>query len=213
MPYARFCADEVLHLAATLRLEARAFGEVVLICDRILSTQPDKIEILLMKGSALDQSGQPDQAILAYEHAIALSPESSLAHNNLGVVRLGQGHFAAAAQSFEKSLSVDPKNVAAIINLGVTEVERGYVAKGLDCFDRALVLEPDNLDAQNNQLFALHNISDDPAALYTKHRLCGQRLAQEARIESAERDPNRKLRVGYATPAYRQAGTPVDYNN
>ncbi len=196
-------ARDALRLAATLRLEARNFGDVISICDRMLSVQPDDVETLIMKGSALDQGGQPDQAVLVYKHAIALSPESSLAHNNLGVVYVGQGHFAAAANAFGKSLSVDPNNVAAIINLGVAQVERGYVARGLECFERALILEPNNLAVQNNQLFALHNISNDPVELYAKHRLCRPGLAQEGDFESTDRNPNRKLRIGYVSADFR----------
>jgi len=193
-------------LAVTLRLAAGAFDDVVILCRRLLSQNPNDPDAWDNLGQALDQLAQPIEAIAAFERSVALSASNSSAYNNLGVVLSGQGRFAAAATAFSSALRHDPKNVAALVNLGVALVERGDVAQGLQQFEQALSLDPGNQAAHDNRLFALHNIVDDPKILFEKHRAWGRGIEQSAvaKVFANTRQPDRRLRVGYVSPDFRQ---------
>lgn len=70
-----------------------------------LEADPDHAEAILGKGILLEfQYGRRDEAEAAYRRAIALSPNLSAAHNNLGQLLAGKGRREEALAEFDAAL-------------------------------------------------------------------------------------------------------------
>jgi len=69
--------------------------------------------ISYFQGLALDRAGRPAEAILAFQDAIRLSPDSSEAHLGLGQTELMLGHNGEAVAELQKCLQLRPGNAQA----------------------------------------------------------------------------------------------------
>jgi len=86
----------------------------------VIKLDPSGTDAWLLLGTALDNLGQPDEAINAYKQTINLNPASQNArdaHNNLGLVYLSKKEFAKAKAQFEAALALDPSFNASRLNL------------------------------------------------------------------------------------------------
>ncbi|WP_148896880.1 tetratricopeptide repeat protein [Geothermobacter ehrlichii] len=66
-----------------------------------------------------------------WKHAVEVSPESSSAWNNLGLVVLNQGHPDTAASYFAKAISLNPYNANPYYNLGLAYEKQGNLGQAL----------------------------------------------------------------------------------
>ena len=60
-----------------------------------------------------------DEAVVAFQHAIALDPNHANAHNNLGVVLRAQGEVVAAEAAYRAAIRLDSGHSDAYTNLGL----------------------------------------------------------------------------------------------
>gem|GEM_PF-509095 len=74
------------------------------------------VETLLNSGEALFQQGKIDQAITAFQQALALDADCAEACNNLGVVFSHQGDNLNARQYFQKAIQISPNYRDAVLN-------------------------------------------------------------------------------------------------
>ena len=73
----------------------------------------------------------------------------------------------------------------------------------------AQALRPEDRDAVSNMLFAMHCLADaDPAEVFAEHRkwdeLFARPPANQNKPLEVDRDPKRRLRVGYVSPDFRE---------
>jgi Tfp pilus assembly protein PilF len=85
-----------------------------------------------------------------YEHALRVTSDNYLIHNNLGAVLEKEGRIAEATGHFERALRIRPAFAPAHTNLGNVLLRRGDPAQAAVHYQRALRLDPDNAEAQNN---------------------------------------------------------------
>ena len=89
-------------------LESDALGEALHHFGQAIADQPDARWAWHGRGDALQLSGQPAQAQLAYEHAISLDPKCGIHHagraNALGAL----GQQADAQSAWDTALKLDP---------------------------------------------------------------------------------------------------------
>ena len=107
-------------------------------------------------GSALDETGRPQQAIGEYEVALRLEPRLVEAHYDLGAA-LGQipGRRNESIAEYREAIRFEPDDVAAHNNLGNALVAAGGTGEGIGEYEQALRLDPAFADGQNNLGFAL----------------------------------------------------------
>ncbi|KKT72222.1 MAG: TPR domain protein [Microgenomates group bacterium GW2011_GWA2_44_7] len=78
---------------------------------------------------------------------VAVSPGSTLAHNNMGDYYARRGDLKSAAKEFGTAVALKPDNANAIHNLGFTYLQMGEATKAAELFDKALTIDPKLIEA------------------------------------------------------------------
>jgi tetratricopeptide (TPR) repeat protein len=121
---------------------AEASSEVASIETRVEEEAPsagDHFE----RGCRLDADpATHDQAIEAYQAALALDPDFADAHCNLGAVRYNRGERDDARRHFERCLRLDPGHVEAHFNLANLLEEEGCNEMALHHYRAGLIADP-----------------------------------------------------------------------
>jgi Flp pilus assembly protein TadD len=86
-------------------------------------------EVLSLTGILEDEQGHLPAAEAAHRAALALAPEKSELHNNLGYNLLSQKQFEPAENEFRRAIDLDPKSQVAHNNLAVALARSGAAPK------------------------------------------------------------------------------------
>jgi predicted O-linked N-acetylglucosamine transferase (SPINDLY family) len=159
-------------------------------------------------GFALARLGRHAEAEGYYRRALELRPTYLEAHLNLGntLYELRRGEEAEAC--FRRALELRPDAADAHNNLGNVFKDESRLDEALTCYRRALELKPDSFTARSNLLYTLlFHPGPDGRALAEEHRRWVGALADPlrpaARPHPNDRDPGRRLRIGYVSPDFR----------
>ena len=126
---------------ATMFVQTGRYQEAVDLCRRIVATAAsgDAYDIL---GAALIMLGADEDALAAFDRAVALRPDVASWHNDRGqaLARLGRQEEALAA--FERACTLQPGFVEALNNAGNLQAELGSYQQAHQLFQRALAISP-----------------------------------------------------------------------
>jgi tetratricopeptide (TPR) repeat protein len=96
-------------------------------------------------GDVYDTAGRNDDAIHAYQQAIAAKPDVAGYYNNLGNVLARSGKIEDAKTAYEKSASLDPPNAAgAWRNFGYSLYNAQRLPDAVEPLQKSVALEPNN---------------------------------------------------------------------
>jgi predicted O-linked N-acetylglucosamine transferase (SPINDLY family) len=156
----------------------------------------------------LRHAGQLDEAIAAYRQAIFLRPDFFQAHSNLGVALTDLGQLDDAVAAFRSAISLMPGYAEAHSNLGNALKDRGELEEAIAAYRQAIALNPNFTAPHDNLLFALHyHPGYDARAIAEEHRRWNRQHAHPLRkliqAHANDRDPHRRLRIGYVSPDFR----------
>lgn len=84
-----------------------------------------------------------------WRHALAIDEESSIAHNNLGLVVAERGALDEAVNEFRRAVQIDPAFVEANTNLGNYLGLQGFSQEAISYLRRALQIDPMFANAHN----------------------------------------------------------------
>lgn len=201
-------ADAHCNLGNALRSQGK-LDEAVACCRRALALKPDFAEAHSNLGNALKDQGKLDEAATCYRRALALKPDYADAHSNLGNALQEQGKPDEAVPCYRQALALRPNLAEAYSNLGSALQELGKLDEATACYRQALVLKPDYADAHSNLLFCLNYAPDLSAeAIFAEYCRWDERHARPHRPliarHGANRDPDRRLRIGYVSPDLRR---------
>ena len=101
-------------------------------------------------GLAYHGAQQPDLAVRAYQHALALDRNLVAAHFNLGCLLLEQTNLPPAISELGTCTILQPNFADAWIKLGVAELRARQTTAAEQAFNRALVLKPRLPEILNN---------------------------------------------------------------
>jgi protein O-GlcNAc transferase len=99
---------------------------------------------------ALHAKGRLEEAIAAYQQAIALQPQNPAYHSNLGNVLRDNRQLGAAIAACRRALALDPNHAAAYSNLGNALRDSGKFDEAIAAYRRAVALKPDFAEALSN---------------------------------------------------------------
>jgi predicted O-linked N-acetylglucosamine transferase (SPINDLY family) len=155
------------------------------------------------------QAGQLERAETAYREAIALAPNLAEAHNGLGNVLRRAGRNEQAIACHRAAIQLRPDFAEAHASLALACGELGRQAEATASRRRVVELRPDSASAGSDLLYDLHYDSEvSPAELFDAHlrwaRKHADPLTAAARPHANDRDPDRRLRVGYVSADFRK---------
>ena len=69
-------------------------------------------------GSVLKEQGKLEEAIEAYNKALAIKPDYAEAYNNMGIALKEQGKLEEAIEAYNKALAIKPDYAEAYLQHG-----------------------------------------------------------------------------------------------
>lgn len=173
-----------------------------------LSLRPDCPDITFNLAVVLQNAGQTDQAIATYRRAIALRPNWAEAINNLGNALRLTGRLDESIGTLRDAIAAQSDFVPAYNNLAAALKQMGDPDQALDCLQRALAMRSDQPAMHSNFVLMIHYSQRyDAAAIRRELQRWDQQHAQPLRglipRHDNDRSNDRRLRVGYVSPDFR----------
>ena len=183
--------------------------EAIAACNRALQLKPDFVEAQSNLGNALKDLGRLEEAIAAYRRALELRPDYAEAHNNLGNALKDLGLLDEAVAAYRRALGFKPDSAETYNNLGNALKDRGDLDEAIAAYHRALELKPVFSLAHSNLLLGLHYLQEvDAQALFEEHcrwdQIQARPLAKFIEPHTNSSAPERRLRIGYLSPDFRE---------
>jgi protein O-mannosyl-transferase len=88
------------------------------------------------------QTGYWRNSASLFAHALAVTRDNAVAHNNLGVVSLEEGKLAAAERHFAEAVRLKPNYPEGLGNLGLCREKQGRLVEAERLFRRSLTVQP-----------------------------------------------------------------------
>jgi tetratricopeptide (TPR) repeat protein len=146
--------------------------------------------------------------VTLWSDVIAKNPESSRAHDKLGVALAAQGRLAEAIEHYREALRLDPGRPRIHNHLGLALHEQGRTDEAIPHFHAALRVDPTYAVAHNNLGNVFTNLEREEKALehfseavrldpdfVEAHYNLGIALARQGRTEDAARRFSEALRL------------------
>jgi predicted O-linked N-acetylglucosamine transferase (SPINDLY family) len=177
--------------------------------ERAIALNPNSVEALVDWAGTLRLLRRLREAVALYRRAIAVNPGFALAYNNLGATLLDLGDIDDAIAMLRRAIELLPGFAGAHSNLGKAFQDAALLNDAIDAYRAALAIDPDFSVAHSNLVFVLpfHPRYDAAAILKearawnTRH---GARPTVPATPHANEPSPNRRLRVGYVSPDFKE---------
>ncbi|UCH27533.1 MAG: tetratricopeptide repeat protein [Trueperaceae bacterium] len=91
---------------------------------------------------ALQLSGKPSEALVAYQRVLERFPESETVLNNLGFTQVQLGLFEEGVSTLERAVALRPESAQAHLNLGLAYFRLERYREALDQWDETVRIDP-----------------------------------------------------------------------
>jgi len=174
-----------------------------------LALAPGSARLWSEYATCLRNTRRLDAALLAAGRAVELDPKSALAHHERSATFTELGRFDEAIQSSERALVLEPRSAAALTGLAAALVDSGQLEAGLSAYRRAVELDPLDSAAHSNVVFLLAFLPGSSAQLILDEARRwalqhAEPLAQHIKTHDNERNPQRRLRIGYVSSNFNE---------
>ncbi len=174
---------DALHLLGVVHAQRGDHQASVELIRRAVAIRPES-DRLSNLGNALRELNRPEEALSAFDAAVALNPANGTAHNNRGTVLKGLGRWDDALAAYLRALKLDPDFPLAYSNLGNALQDMGELESAVAAYRAALDRNPNFAPAHAN---------------------LGNALRRLGRVEEAV--------AAYCTSLERGGPTPLTYSN
>jgi len=138
----------VLNLGGLARYSEGRYDEAARLLRKAKALSPKDPHILNSLGASLQASGQPDDALKAYDAAIRADENLAAAHFNRGVVLEELNDLNAARAAYEKATALDESYVEPLARLAFLHAQAGDIRLARMRGEQARALQPSNVLAR-----------------------------------------------------------------
>lgn len=205
--------DPVAELARADRLETEGrLSEATAAYRRALAAAPAHLSKRAVGwnnlGWVLQRRSLLEEAAEAYSRALSIDPALVVARNNLGTVHRLRGDLDAALVEYARANRDKPDDPVTHMNLGTVLLKQGEATLALEHLRLAAQRAPKNDEIQRALMLALNclpGLDHDAAFAIYRHwgERCAARVGPARGLPSRDRDPARRLRIGYLSPDFR----------
>lgn len=146
-------------------IETELYDEAVSLLRDFLERRPESIEGWYNLGIALSRSGKEEEAIEAYDEALAIDNWIFEIWFNKATVLYDIADFEGAKKCYEEALRIDPEDAEAWNNLGNTFSRLADPTNAIEAYTRAVAIRPDYAEAFYNTANAHFIEGDDVRAI------------------------------------------------
>ena len=196
------------NLGEALRKSGR-IDEALAAYGRAIQLRPGYAIAHYNMGVTLAAAGRADEAIEQYRRAIAIKTDFVQAYDNLGSLLTNRNRLDDATECYQRAMELAPSQATLHFNHGNLLKEQGYLDRAIKEYRRAVALDPALVSAHSSLCYFLYFAEGiGPAQILAEHREWNRRhaagLAREIQPHRNDRNPDRKLRICYVSPDFRQ---------
>lgn len=148
-------------LASAVRLvESGLYSEAVKVLKDFISQNPDSLEGYYNLGLALAALGEREEAINAYDEALAIDNMIFEVWFNKATALYDLADFKAAKECYERAIDLRPDDAEAWNNLGNVYSRLGDGKQAIEAYTRAVLLDAEYAEAFYNKANA-HFIEEE----------------------------------------------------
>jgi Flp pilus assembly protein TadD len=195
-------------LGSSLQRQGK-FPEAAVALERAMELKPNRADIVcdlaMCRMSMEDGAG----ALALMLKAVALDPNLAMAQGNLGAVHLRAGRLLEAEKATRHAMELAPNEPRWVSNLAVLAKDLGRFDEAEALFRRALSMRPGYALAHANLLFCVnYHPTKTAEEIFAEYRRFDEAHAKPLMPKTVSHandpSPDRKLRVGYLSPDFRE---------
>lgn len=169
--------------------------------------KPDDVRVLNNLTEVLNRQGKYEEAEEMAKKTLELNPNLVEAHGNLGNVYKRQGNYEKAESHFKEALKLEPDQAKVLYHLGATLLFSNRHKEAAEHLKRAVEIDPEFYQSHSSFVYALNYIEEpSQQEIFEEHKQWGVQHSvgvQEEGWPWIERNPDKKLRVGFLSPDFR----------
>ena len=182
---------------------AGELADAAICFERALALDPGSIPALHGRAAMHHLAGDHADAMALCDEVLTQAPRHAQAWVTRAVAARALGSLDQALQAFRRAVELEPKP-ELISCVGGILFQQGHIDEALSHMDRAIALDPQADAIHSNRLFILnHDTRLSPKQIAQQHFAWGRaveaRLAAARTPHSNDRDPERRLKIGYVS--------------
>ena len=183
---------------------------------KALALDPAHAESHFNLANTLRDMQRADEAIDSFRAAIRCNPNYGEAMHNLGLTLRSRYRYDDAMIEFRRALALNPSFTRSLGGVAIIVYDTGQAAQAMPLFAQHLQRHPNDGATHEIMLSAMEQLPAQPLAAMRDGyaQWCERHLPKvEMSPHANDRSPDRRLRIGYVSPDFREHSVAVFIEN